>query len=491
MKFCSKAAALGSLVLAVVVACGRAEDDNGGAGGPAGGSAGSGVAASGGKLGVGGSSLAGASGKGGSTTTGGSSGEGNAANTGGSIVLDAGAGGTGNDSVPLGEGSWDTTLALSVTKAGPGANINCTAAQFTLHLSPSGNDLKAISGRDGAVLVGELIRDAQGSPRYSVSKPLPVPTRGDCALSSIEITEITLQAWDESGDALADIIGGSGKARGNLILGDQGFTIELSFTLQGVPDATPPSLLAPSTLHPLDGVLLRTTEPVAVTSSVTLTNTDSGSASHTLTGYTASNGAFGSFSSPLNLPFGSSWKLTATGTDLAKHPFAIGALPPLAVLADPGLFAQDGFEGTPTLSLTGSAKIVTAVGTLPAIKGNQSLFVPSGSSATLHVARPTSANSVRFTAQLLTDIASSGNGVLDVQAGVIGGSLRVQATQGLPAEPSIGTNDSTWMHASPTQEVTLPLTESGADVAIRFAPPVCRGLCPPLRALLIDDLRVE
>src|SRR4051812_39228625 len=186
MKLRSKAA-LGALVLLLAVACGRTEDNNNGAaGGPAGGSAGSGIAGSGGKLGVGGSSLAGASGKGGSTTVGGASGEGNAANVGGSIISDTGAGGTEGDSVPLGEGSWDTTLALTVTKSAPNASISCAAASFTLHFSPSGSNLKAILGRDGAVQSGELIGGTQSSPSYSVAQALAVPTGAGCSLSSID-----------------------------------------------------------------------------------------------------------------------------------------------------------------------------------------------------------------------------------------------------------------------------------------------------------------
>jgi len=491
MKWRSQAS-LASLVLLVVVACGSAVDDsNGGAGGPAGGSAGSGVAASGGKLGVGGSSLAGGSGKGGSTTAGGASGEGNAANAGGSIISDGGAGGAAGDSVLLSESSWDTTLALTVTKTAPNASVSCAAARFTLHFSPSGSNLKAISGRDGTVQTGELIRSTESSPSYSVTQVLRVPTGADCTLGSVDITELTLQAWDENGDGIAHGIGGSGKARGNVILGDVGFTIELSFTLQGVPDKTKPSLLAPSNLHPLDGVVLRTTEPVALASSVTLTDTGAGSVSQPLTGYTASNGAFGTFSTAVILPFGSSWKLSATGGDLANLPFDVAALPALAVLADPGLFAQDGFESAPALSLTGDARIVTSVGTLPAINGSQSLFVPSGASATLHVERPTGASTVRFTARSLTSVSEASFGGPDVAAGVIGGSVRVLPTQALPTTPSTNTNDSRWTYAGPTQDVTLPLTESGADVAIRFAPPACQGLCPPLRALLIDDLRIE
>jgi len=63
--------------------------------------------------------------------------------------------------------------------------------------------------------------------------------------------------------------------------------------------------------------------------------------------------------------------------------------------------------------------------------------------------------------------------------------------EAIPTAPSTSTNDSMWMYAGPKQEISLALTESGADVVIRFAPLACQGLCPPPRALLIDDLRVE
>jgi hypothetical protein len=480
-------------VLLVMAACGRTDDENHGnnGGGPAGGSAGSSGGAAGGKAGFGGSAPGGASGKGGSTTDGGASGEGNAGNAGGSAGSDAGAGGTGSDFVPLGESSWDTTLALRVTKQDPTGSVHCTATSFTLHFSPAGSNLKVIGGRDGSVLKGELLRGTQSSPSYSVTDALPVPTRGDCNLNGIDITELTLQASDETGDGVADGIAGSGKARGNFILGDQGFTAELSFTLQGVPDSTKPSLLAPSNPHPLDGTRLRTTEPVALSSSVTLTPSGAGGASEPLTGYTATDGAFGTFSSPRILPFGSTWKLSATGGDLANLPFDSAALPSLAVLADPGVFAEDGFEGTPAVTLTGNANIVTSVGTLPAITGSKSLFVPSGSSATLHLARPIGANSVHFTGRVLTTVSGATVGGPDVEAGVIGGSLRVRPTQALPSTPTTSTNDSKWLYAGPAQEITLPLTESGTDVAIRVTSLGCMGICPPAGAFLIDDLRVE
>ncbi|HET7541057.1 MAG TPA: hypothetical protein VFK05_14340, partial [Polyangiaceae bacterium] len=157
-----------------------------------------------------------------------------------------------------------------------------------------------------------------------------------------------------------------------------------------------------------------------------------------------------------------------------------------------GLFAQDGFEGAPTLSLSGDAKIVASVGTLPAINGKVSLFVPTGSSATLHVARPSSASYLRFKAQALLSTSSGGlssNSYLE--AGVIGGSQHLQPSEVLPTTPSTSTGDSKWPYVAPKQDVALLLTESGADVAIRISLRACQGLCPPAIALLIDDLRVE
>ena len=68
---------------------------------------------------------------------------------------------------------------------------------------------------------------------------------------------------------------------------------------------------------------------------------------------------------------------------------------------------------------------------------------------------------------------------------------RVGPTQALPTTPSTSTNDSMWVYAGPKQEISLPLVESGADVVSRFAPLACQGLCPPPRALLIDELIVE
>jgi len=404
---------------------------------------------------------------------------------------EGGEGGAAAGSVTLGEGSWNTTLALTITKSVGTSSIKCTAAAFTLHLSPSGNALKAISGADGSVLVGGLVSDTQSEHTYSVSQALPVPTRGDCDLSSINITELTLQASDADGDGTADGITGKGKANGMMILGDQGFTVELSFNLEGVPDATKPSLLLPSNPHPLDGVLLRTSEPVALTSSVTLTSTGTDGESQLLSGNTASNGAFGNFSSAVILPFGSSWKLSATGGDLANLPFDIAALPPLAVLADPGVFAQDGFESAPALTLTGDAKIVASVGSVSANTGSKSLFVPPDSSASLHLVRGSGASSVRFSVRPLTMDSGGTASNLFAEAGVIGGKMRVRPAQPLVNTPSTTTSDGLWKYAGPKQDVTLPLTESGTDVAIRIAMPVCRGFCPPTQALLIDDLRVE
>jgi hypothetical protein len=494
-------AVVGLLGLLVVVGCGRADGDSdvssGGSAGKlgAGGqlaAGGSGGAGSGGTIGVGGSGVGGAPGQGGAIATGGIPGEGGAA--GGSIGSAgdggiAGQGGTSSDLVPLGEGSWDTSLALTVEKSLSLFAVTCKNSQFTLHLSPSGSSLQVISGRDGAVLTGELTRAGAGEPTYTVSKSLPLPARGQCELYTLSVSELALYGTDQDGDGRADRIAGVGKAIGSAIQGDVVVSAELTFTLSGVPDATKPSFLVPEIVHPLDGVSVRATEPVTLTSSVSLTS--SGSPNQPLSGLTATDGALGSFSSPVNLPFGSSWKLSAEGSDLANLPFDIAALPVIGVLADPGLFAQDGFETTPAVQLTSEAKIVTSIGTLPAISGSKSLLVPVNSSATLHLARPSGANSVRFTAQGLSNTSDAVGSSSYMKVGVIGGVKRPEPAAPLPMTSPALTNDATWMYAGPKQEVSLTLTESGADIAIRFALPECFGLCPPAQALLIDDLRVE
>jgi hypothetical protein len=244
-----------SLVAAIiVVACGRvSEDDDGGTGGTSGdlgtggelAMGGSGALGSGGKTtALGGTSsggaiarggtpstggtigLGGAIAKGGSTTTGGTIGLGGSIAKGGSTTTGGtigpgGVGGVGGHPggyVPLSKSSWDVTVTLRET-ASSGV-IPCTRATFTLHVEPKGNLLELISGRDGSVFPGELNYVPTPAPSYHSGGPLSLPSIGDCAVSSIVVNELALQAWDDEFDGVADVLEGTGKATATLIQGD-------------------------------------------------------------------------------------------------------------------------------------------------------------------------------------------------------------------------------------------------------------------------------
>lgn len=507
MKFRTLARA-GLALLLVAAACGRVTEDGGdetgGLGGalPMGGqsgtggtlaSGGSGALGSGGKI----APTGGVSSSGGSTSTGGKLGSGGAIYTGGTTAKGgttssggfqggvAGVGGVPGEYVPIGVSSWDVEMGVTVT--GTPALPTCKSANFTLHIERNGSGLSVLSGRNGSVMPGEFVFVSGPDPSYKSSDLATLPSYGDCAVPSIQVSTVTLQGWDSDFDGRADWIEGAGKGTATQIQGDLGVSASLSFWLYGEPDTHQPTLLPPATVQPLDGVRLAASEPVALASSVTLKQ---GATAVLLDGYTASDGAFGVFSSPVVLPFGSTWQIAATGADLAGLPFG-AANTAVNVLAEPGFFAQDGFENAPKVALTGNAAIVSAVGTLPAITGTKSLLVPPSARATLHLARPTGANNVRFTVQMLSSSNGVGGGAPPIQAGVVFGTERVNASAPTTTGASSATGDATWGYAGPKQTQSLALTESGSDVVVVVAPAGCFGFCPVPQAVLLDDLRVE
>ncbi|HWA77294.1 MAG TPA: hypothetical protein VG937_33395 [Polyangiaceae bacterium] len=510
-----RAAARGSLFVVLLGAgCGRVSDDDGPSGGEGGELSTGGIASSGGASATGGSGAFGSGGKlqtggtvsGGSPSTGGRNGTGGVTATGGAIATgggkatggttntggvaggEGGVGGVGSSYVPIGKSSWEVEMVVSLTSTPSSVPISCKSANFTLHVEPKAGGLSVLSGRDGSVMPGEFVLVPGATPSYKSSDLFALPSKGDCSVSSISVNGLTLEGVDFDGDGIADEISGEGKGSAMQILGDVGVTAQLEFALHGAPDAQPPALILPTTVHPLDGVRLFASEPVALGSKVTLKN---GASSVALGGYTASDGALGSFSSPVVLPFASSWDIAVTGADLIGLPFKTSGLAPLQMLADPGVFAQDGFESTPKVLLVGNAAIVSGIGNLPAISGTKSLFVPPTGTATLHLARVAGKNNVRFTAQPLSSTNGIGVGAPPVQAGVYFGSERVRASAPTTAGTSSPTGDATWSYAGSKQAYTLTLSESEGDVVVLIAPPGCFGFCPLPQAILIDDLRVE
>ncbi|HET9958376.1 MAG TPA: hypothetical protein VFQ61_27965, partial [Polyangiaceae bacterium] len=433
----------------------------------------------------------------GASTSGGQSGVGGVAATGGApssggtgpdcCNSEGGAGGS-SDRGPLDGSSWDVHLAIELTSR-PSNPVDCSSADLTAHFAARGERLSLIAGRDGLVDVGELEEATGPSPDYTLVGPLTFPTRGDCALEWMDVKELVLRALDEDADGTPDAIEGEGKATSAVVRGDVVSTVQLSFVLRGHPDAQSPTLLMPLEHHPLDLVNLPASEPIALSSVVGL-NLTTGARAVPLQGKPVEEVAFSAFSAPDILDFGSRWRVSPGLQDLAGLRLDSNTPQIISVLADPGEFAQDGFEAAPVAHLTGSAQIVTGVGSVPALSGQRSLFVPEGSTATLHLRRAAREPNLRFTARSFSIYDANPRNV-PIDIGVIWGKQRFRAEYLSGNSDFTATGDSKWSSAGPSREYSVAIGETGSDVIVRVAPRVCEtGMCPPPQAWLVDDVRL-
>ena len=394
----------------------------------------------------------------------------------------------GRDGAPgasLGRSSWEVSLSVTVTTNLP-FEVSCSPQTFTMYLEPQSGGLGATLGHNGWVVGGGQL--AQRDQTYELVAPLAVPSPG-CD-GTFEMTRMSLHPTDGNGDGVAEQLVGDGTGTGHVFGGDVGYQFSFSFTLSGTPDVTRPKLMAPGVINPVDGVMLAASEALALTSQLSLQGTSSVS----LTGGTVAAGAFGTFSSDLILPFSGHWTVAGSAEDLIGLPIETGLQ--LASLADPGVFAQDGFEGTALAAvLTGQSQVVSNVGSLPALSGNNSLEVSAGTSATLHLARPPGATAVRYVFRALRvpsfPACSPGGSDPFVTVGVIGGVNRPRPVVTSTGDP-VAVQSTTVNSAGPLQEVSVPLDEAGGDVVVRIAPLLNpnQTYCFP-GAVLVDDLRVE
>jgi hypothetical protein len=240
------------------------------------------------------------------------------------------------------------------------------------------------------------------------------------------------------------------------------------------------------------GFVISASEPLAPSASFTL----AGSPNLPLSAK-PSNGVSGSapitalinWSSSVFLPLSGQWQVQGAGQDLVGHPLA--EFGTLTTLSDPGVFAQDGFEG-PLMAVieTGAPAIVTGFGNVMAISGAHSLWLAPGDAVTFHLRRAAAENTVRFSARTFGTDGIPGFGV-DIRAGVVGG----QQAAALASEPTLSstvdTGDTQWPVASGVGSYALTLSDAGPDVLLRISPYLCDGFCPPSVALLIDDLVLE
>ncbi|MGC4090085.1 MAG: hypothetical protein QM756_19825 [Polyangiaceae bacterium] len=392
--------------------------------------------------------------------------------------------------VELRSSSWDVDMAIVLTDTA-GLNVNCSDTKFTLHFEPrSDAALSVISGLETAVYVSNLARNAGPHPTYGLNQLLQLPTHS-CPFFEATVRELSLWGNDADADGVADSIDATGTATGQVFLGDNYATVKFTFSMHGVPDTTPPQLEVPESIMALGGVWIGSSEPLTTTSQVTLVGDG-----HRipLTGAPSDTAALTNFWSQVILPLGVDWNVEATGSDLALNGFDSAKSLHVPSTADPGLFAQDGFEGELKGQLMGDAKVVSGLGTLPALGGQSSLLVPPGSSALLHLERAAAATNLRFSQQFVSATTLVG-GSLGVRAGVAYGTQVVQPDPVAWSSASISTGDAEWPYAAPKQDFTLALEEAGSDVLLTIAPPKCfRTPCLPdssSSGILIDDIRFE
>ncbi|HWN68511.1 MAG TPA: hypothetical protein VNM90_12815, partial [Haliangium sp.] len=203
-----------------------------------------------------------------------------------------------------------------------------------------------------------------------------------------------------------------------------------------------------------------------------------------------------SFATSAILPFGAelSVEFDPAPQDLTGLP-SENALTTVRTMDDPGVFAEDGFEGD-LAAVTAGAEVVSGVGTLPAMAGARSLLVEPGDALTMRVPLTSGDTHLRFQVRML----SGGSGLAGCSTiGIRGGFPGLDPASDVldievsPAEePREDTGDARWSVASPVTDVELALPAGAAGEVILdvYEQPLSGPPCPDM-ALLIDELRAE
>lgn len=415
------------------------------------------------------------------------SGAGTAGNAGSAGDTGSAAGDAGSDAgaVHLGGGSWDVTARIDRVNLAGEHSEPCTS-EFTLNF-----DGKTLTVGHEGEMHSAAARVVDGA---YVADDIELPKSPFC-VNRLHASELRLVGVDSDGDGEADRLEASQVMdKTYQPTGDTGFEVTPSIQLTAVPDATDPALAARVTeFYPLARLGFSVSEPVAATSTLTLT----GTSSVELLPFRAANDApadtpFNAFYTDEILPLGGTWQLTGSVTDLAGRAAMLGM--PIHSAPDPGVQAQDGFEGT-FLGTSAGAKLSTGYGTVPPLTGTQSLWLEREGYVMLHLQRSGNERKLRFTLRGFSAAEKNPYLSKNVTAGVVGGTHVVSlASLTPPAE----------LVASPSGDATLPwvtskiemeadLEDEGTDVLLGIVNEACWNAfqCMPRSAWLIDDLRLE
>jgi hypothetical protein len=412
-------------------------------------------------------------------------------------------GGSTSPSPPTATSAFDLTTTLSLTPRPPAGGYwpdFPTTHESTLVFDPAAK--LVFMGARGQVVAAETTTTDGQTYRTTAPLTLPIPFNPSCnRLGSVTYDQL---AFTVRNGALEGTATGSAQ----YVTGDQAFLADLTATLAGVPDITPPTLDAPTAdVDPLAPPTLRPSEPLPPTAKVTLSG--SGGDVIVLQAGTVQGTGVGkvvtSFAAPgTALRSGSTYTIQLDGVvdfagkaALAPAPFTTRAAPPL--------IPEDGFESVATATLGGAG--VLRGEPLTPIAGTTSLilntgvgggfgFLPYMLGPSLAVRLPISPGdtAVHFERRIAA--------VYDLPTARFYGSVRLASPGGTIAEgPALEATGLTKLtlsrdgdlYLSPVETITIPLPPDAVGellFEIDGQTSGC-GLPPPPTAVIIDDLRVE
>jgi hypothetical protein len=392
--------------------------------------------------------------------------------------------------------AFDVTASLGPADAGTVTNLPLSNT-FTLVL-----DVAA-----GQAIVGGAGRAAVVSATSSDGRTFHIGkfSVGFSANSCSGVTSLDYATFDLTLNGAT--LQGTAVGAAQVSCGDCLFSVPFVADVAGVPDVTPPVLVAGADTVPSNPFLpftLVASEPLPVTATARLTATDGSHVDLLPTILAGAPALVTGFSKPdVVLSYGQGFVVTFEGlVDFAGHRGA--ADPPLRLVAfsPPPLVAGDGFESV-TAAQVGGAAVIGAGGPLPPISGARSAYISApgllspdgtlvGSALRVRLAVPAGATKLRFSTRSVSMFLGGGfAGVVNVGSVGHGKATAAITMSGLGAPAVWPPNRTVLVTSVAPQELALP-PDATDEVLVDFdtSDSGC-GLPLPPGGLLIDDLRVE
>ena len=394
------------------------------------------------------------------------------------------------------------SATFAPTDAGsPYAPALAVAHDFSVLIDWGGNT--ATTGANGLVKQVALAQTSDGN--WTTQEPLKFPL----GLSPYPDLIYSMLAFQRSQDGCTATASGTYEQLQGDVIYTKGFTA----TMTGVVDRTGPqfSIVPAGDLHPLSfaGVAVDEVLPTDTTGALEATGTLlalTGLPANSAIGFSAFLLPGASLAQPSKaLAFATKYTLRVLPQPVDLVGNLATGLPSFSTLADPGLFAQDGFEGPVKAYMAGSLAIADSA-TLPIPAGKKALAIPpSGYSDpcptrfTARMAVAAGATTVKFStlsysaltgypgmtslSYIFTVAIPNGNLLSTYDTNLRTGPLPSPWTGDLPGSTSNAYGD--------LQEASLALP-SGANGEILFdIMRICAQPAGPAPGLIIDNLRVE